>query len=877
MTLAKHALLASCAVLLIPCAAAAQIPVPPRDTALSDRNVPGQARDSSHVAFSVNAAPGGLVPDNPIEPLAGRIAGAQVQYGSAEPGTLPTLDLRYRAGLPASARPLYVFDGVPLAAPPFELPEAAIHGIDVVPGLGGTARHGSLAAGGVVHFRSGRDAVFTPGRLDVATRVTLGSQWIAEQYPVAQHHHFRVGPGGGYVDASGNPVTAAEREPDPDGIADNPYPGPLYDHHDALFEPAALLAADAIVRRGFEGGQLSVAAGHVREGAAVRDGDAYQRTHAHVSFWHALTDRLTLDLLGLHSRGTLPAMPYPEAYASAATQLRPDVDLLALTDMPVLQADGLAVRNPLADVNRLMDGKRDRSIAGAHLRRAGGTWLTFDVGAGFDRLREAVETDHAGFSTERVERTRERRTIDASMTATSRRFGADVQGTLAILFSRTDDSGEHSEIASGASSLTTWDLGDWGSIISLGGSAIHSTGLELSAGLRREKLPTFPRSDRARLHHVASVGFDASRAGVFGADRLDRAALRVSSATASQMPSFDPPIENVFVVIVNQDLRPQREHELELALEFAATHGHALTLAYARSRVRHAIFHMAMFPVTRWENVGEVARDVLEATMRLQPVRGENFDWSLELVVDHARHWLADFGRPPQFVMGTRLADGSEIGEIWGRRVATEFSELNPLHTGSTDAFALNDEGLLVPVGVGGSLDDQSWGTVVNIDGQNYPWGLPINAYEFSKLGDRTPDFGLGFASELRWRDLRGFIRLSGQIGGDYYDFARERAYYQRTHPDVDQSGRPLERRKPADYYAAIPGGAQYMDWFVTEATHLQLRELALSWEPRASNLSVALVGRNLATWFGDSGAGLEDFGLPRPRSVTLQTGYIFR
>ena len=888
MNRVRHAFLAWCVVLLVPCTAATQVPV--ADTVRIDRNESAHARDSTHVAFSLNATPAGVVPDNPIEPLAGRIAGVQVVYGSAEPGTLPTLDLRYRAGLPASARPLYLFDGVPLAAPPFDLPSTDVHGIDVIPGLGGTARHGSRAAGGVVHFRSWRDTVFTPGRYDVATRLTLGTQWIAEQYPVAQHHHFRVGPDGGYVDASGNPVTAAQREPEPGGFADNPYPTPLYDHHDALFEPATLLGAHAIVRRGLEGGQLAVAAGHVRDNAAVRDGDGYRRTHARVSLWHALTDRLTLDVVGLYSLGTLPAIPDPRSYAIAATQLRPDIDLLAPSGIsgsaPFIRADLNFVRNPLAGVNRLMDGERDRSIAGARLRRAGGSWFAFDVGAGFDRLRADVETRHpvvqlpgglvTGFALETLERTRSRRTIDASATAASGRFGADVQGTLAVMLSRTDDDGEHAEVFEGSSGVTTWDMGDWGSIITLGGSAVHPIGLELAAGLRREKLPVLLNDeDRARFHHVASLGFDAAR--WLGADWLDRAALRVSSATASRTPTIDPLSGSIFVVVGNPDLRPEAEHELEVALEIRTHQRRRATVAFTRSRVRHAIFPIALIPGTQWQNAGEVAREVLEATVSLQPLRRADWEWTLELAADRPRHWLADFDRPLQFAMGTRLADGASIGEIWGRRLATDVSQLDPMHAGSADAFAVNDDGLLVPVGVGGSLDAPGWGTVVTIDGRNYPWGLPMNSYDLAKLGDRTPDLGLGFASTVRWRNLRGFVRFSGQVGGDSYDSAREMAHYQGTHPDVDQSGKPLERRKPADYYFAIPGGAPHMDWFVSDATHLKLRELALSWEPSAAGVSVALVGRNLATWFGSSGAGAEDFGLPRPRSVTLQLGYGFR
>ena len=883
---------ASCVALLallaLPRASGAQVAGPPADSSAARRAALIHRADSARVAFALDATPAFAVPDNPIEPLAGRIAGARVRYPSAEPGTLPELDLRHRAGLPTSPRPFYLFESIPLAAPPYDLPSTEIGRIDVVPGLGGTARHGSIAAGGVVGFAPALDAPLEAGAHDVTARVSLGTQWLDRQYPLSRHHHFRVGPDGGYVDADGNPVTAAQRVAEADGVADNAYPAPVFDRHDALFEPGMLLGADVSVRRGFGAGRLAVSGGHATETASVRDGDAYRRTHASVSFAHGLGERLSLSLTGLHSRSSLPAMPSPGDYVAAAALLRPDVDVLAASPEfgyePILDADLLFLANPLSTVFRDMDGARDRSIAGARLR-GGHHWLSVDVGVGYDRLHEDAsirwpqlrypEGTIAGFTNYTFERTRSRRTIDASATATTSRFGAELRGTLSGVQSRDMDVGEEIEGTEFAGTERHWDVGGNGTVIALGAEAVHRFGVEVTAGVRREDLPMLPAEDHARFHHVASVAFDAARAGWLGTSSVDRAALRLASASASRLPGFDLMPVGGPVFVGGTTLRPEWEHELELAFELRARERHQLTLAYSRARVTGAILPVSTFPVLQLQNAGEVRRDVLEATLGIQPVLRDDMEWSVELVVDRPRQRIVEFDRPPHSGDGTRWAEGAAVGEIWGIRFARRHEDLDPMHAGSGDAFVVNDDGLLVPVGAGGSLDDRLYGTFVTIDGQSYAWGHPISA-AFVRLGDRTPDAGFGLTTAWRWNRLRALVRLSGQLGGDYYDRLRESAYLQGTHPDVDQSGKAAPNQKPVGYYRSFPEGSQ-VDWFVADATHLQLRELTLAYEHAASRIAIALVGRNLTTWFGAGDRRDELAGLPRPASIGLQMGYGLR
>jgi hypothetical protein len=77
---------------------------------------------------------------------------------------------------------------------------------------------------------------------------------------------------------------------------------------------------------------------------------------------------------------------------------------------------------------------------------------------------------------------------------------------------------------------------------------------------------------------------------------------------------------------------------------------------------------------------------------------------------------------------------------------------------------------------------------------------------------------------------------------------------------DVDQFGKPDERKKPVTYYASIANASAYSLLFVRSGTYLNIQEALLGYTIDArdigllrrfgmARLQVDLIGRNLATF----------------------------
>jgi hypothetical protein len=239
---------------------------------------------------------------------------------------------------------------------------------------------------------------------------------------------------------------------------------------------------------------------------------------------------------------------------------------------------------------------------------------------------------------------------------------------------------------------------------------------------------------------------------------------------------------------------------------------------------------------------------------------------------------------------------------FWGDRHIKSFDELPAVHRGSQNAFQVNDDGYLVPVGVGNSWQDGKaknlWGTTVSIDGRSYAWGRPMWVVDeignrvYSQIGNGNPDAHFGVGNRFQWKGFSLYGLVTGQIGGEIYNNVRQVTYASGDHEDLDQFGKAEARKKPASYYTVglADQNNDYNDEFVEDGTYAKLSELSLRYTLRASQLgplkrfgadraSIDLIGRNVLTVTKYSGldpeAGsvlsrIEDTVYPQVRTVTM-------
>jgi hypothetical protein len=137
-------------------------------------------------------------------------------------------------------------------------------------------------------------------------------------------------------------------------------------------------------------------------------------------------------------------------------------------------------------------------------------------------------------------------------------------------------------------------------------------------------------------------------------------------------------------------------------------------------------------------NVGTLKGRTYEATIELFPVRTANATWSLNMVLDHSRNYLAEWNR--SCFWGSNASGrehefscaGERVGNWWMQTHATSSDHLPPWLEGRTNEFAVNDDGYLVWVGIDEETGQPNshrdgiakdlWGQSLSAGGFTYQW-----------------------------------------------------------------------------------------------------------------------------------------------------------
>jgi hypothetical protein len=342
-----------------------------------------------------------------------------------------------------------------------------------------------------------------------------------------------------------------------------------------------------------------------------------------------------------------------------------------------------------------------------------------------------------------------------------------------------------------------------------------------------------------------------------------------------------------------------------------------LQLSYAKSRVIDQLIQIPLAGFfgygSQWQNAGTVEGNTIEGTLEAGIIRRPGFSWRAGLVADRSRNKVTEFNRScfQTGTIGYRCA-GVGLGEMYGFEFLKDASKLPADARSRANEFDVNDEGLLVWVGLNtagqpktfrqGEDSTLGWGKSVTIGTSTYRWGQPITRKDSTgnaavvRIGDGTPKFRWGFTNNITWKNLDLFALIDAQVGGDAYNQTNQRMYQWAKSRDVDQTGKPQELKKPIEYYVALYAANDPTDYFVEDASFVKLRELSLKYRlaGRALNLvtpfgargaSLSLIGRNLFTStkykgydpeVGGTLTRLDSFDYPRYRTVTGSIEFIF-
>jgi TonB-linked SusC/RagA family outer membrane protein len=886
--------------------------------------------------------------------LAGKISGATISKASGAPGAGAYVQLRSPVSQFNANSPLYVIDGVFLNSQQTvttqDLEALDIASIEVIKGAAAASLYGSRAASGVISITTNRGKNLAFGTTQFTLRGEYGQDVMGESYGKPQHHQYRVNAQGQYVNASGAVVPRTQRVVKADGIMDERYIDPLYDHIDQFFRPGGYNTQTATLQQNSAATNFLISYNRTINPGVVENSNGLQRQTIRINVDHRLRDALQVGASLSHSRATEDpsSITFSDLY-----RMNPDVDLRAPepfgTSPYVIIPDSTETRTNPFYRQILNDNitKRMRTLLNVNASYRPRSWLTVDGFASYDRgdrqvtnyvPRGMTQTSGEGLTVGSL-------TIsDDDVDGVNAQGGATLLKAFGDLTTRLSVRGETQRevnpfFTTNGTDFTITGVKDMdvartktvSSSLTDRRTNAGFANLGLDYGgkyigdflIRREGSSLFGPAARWNTFYRASGSWLINEESWFPFESLNLFKLRYTIGTAGTRPGFADQYEALDVdgtgavsrqALGNPNLRPELSKEQEAGIDFIVKNRVSVSLTYVSNDTRDNLVGVpapALAGYNTYElNTGRITGNTLEGTINAQILNNpKGLQWDVLLVGDKRRNFISEFNRTCYSDTELWRCEKTRIGTIWGNRHVRDKSALLPVHAGSHAAFDINDDGFVVPVGVGNTWRDGKaknlWGTNVTIDGRTYAWGRPLFELDpvtgqrwFGQIMDGNPDLNFGMGHNFRYKGFRAFAQFTGMVGGKIYNNVRQTLYATNDHPDVDQFGKSDETKKPTAYYATsvADGNNNYSQAFVESGTYMRLSELTFGYQfdrqrfgflraMGASRMQIDLVGRNLLTWSKYTGlnpeasngrARIDDTVYPLTRTFTAATTIVF-
>jgi TonB-linked SusC/RagA family outer membrane protein len=918
----------------------------PQALLLSEIVVTGvtEATSAAKLPFTVAKVTAEEIPVQPraaLQAIQGKVAGAQL-IANAQPGEGTSILLRSPTSINKSTSPMIVVDGAILAESSVDISPQDIESVEVIKGAAAASLYGSRAASGVIQIRTARGSQIQEGRTRFIARSEYGSNEIMRPIAWARFHNLKMNADQTeFLNAAGEPVERQFAAPSQFLFQDQPYPGATYDHIKAFFDPGQYVTNSLSI--GYNSGTTSWLAtgGQHHTAGVLEENDGYRRYDFKVNLDHRLSNDLSVSMSAFHMRGKQED-PGGDPFFDFIHQA-PDVNLLQPDPdgtKYIFQPDPVGVRaSPLYQMaTQDHFDYRSRTLASLDLRYNPRPWLGFSVNGSYDRSdrrsedfvprgAKTPESPNGGIgSSDRFNAVTSAINASAGVTVTHPFGRLQTRSSARMLIERED---EHTVTAT-ADDAAVGGIPDLDAFNTLGNASsqesIRSRGYYFTTDLdyadryivsalaRRDGSSLFGRDERWHWYYRASAAWrlSAERWWPFPS-ALNEFKLRYSRGTAGGRPNFSDRFE-VFGVgtagltlgtLGNTFLKPEKTTEQEFAVDLVALQRASLSLVYAKQRTVDQLIEVPLPAIfgfsAQWQNAGTIEGHTYEATLETRLLESNRTRWSLTVIADRSRNRLVKYERPCHADGLANRCAGQVLGQMWGQTLWRTTADLPPVHANSFDAFDVNDDGLLVPVGVGNTWRDgvakQLWGTNVVIDGVTYAWGMPRRILDAVGqparvlIGDANPDLNWGISSQLRFGQLNLYALVGGQIGGNVYNATKQRMYQHLRNREIDQDGKSEETKKPTSYYTGpLYNSNNASGWFVEDAGFTKLREASVRYTltprqlPLLSRLKMdrvllSVIGRNLFVLTDYSGYDPEiggvltredDFNFPTYRTFTF-------
>jgi TonB-linked SusC/RagA family outer membrane protein len=657
--------------------------------------------------------------------LAGKVAGVRVVQPSGDPSSAPSIRLRGATSIAGSQDPLIIIDGTISRATLADISSEDIERVEVIKGAAASSLYGSDAANGVVQIFTKRGRNLADGKLLVTTRNEVGASFVTKRIPNSNATNFEVEPD------PANPDTirfvrnsSGSRVPEPDGVADNPYPQ-YFDHQSEILHPGLFYTNYLSVgqRRGSTNFNASFENTHTE--GVIFGLKGFGRQNFRLNVDQSLTPRLDLELSNFYGRSNNNNTAQgPGAPFFTITFVEPNIDLFAKNpDGSPYRAfipDKISnAQNPLYNlVNELRDTERSRFTAGGRLRWRMLDWLTAETNYNFDQEKSdftdmqpfgylsATGSATDGFL---LKNSNTGRTYNAGATLTGTHNWSGITNTTKVAYIYEDQTSNF--VQGYANSLIVKKVPEFASadpatfsassnnteIRNRNAFAITTFDIRdkyiLDGLVRRDESSLFGPESRRQWYYRLSGAWRANEdLKIKGFDEIR---LRASYGTAGLRPGFDYQYEALSTaggsfskaILGNKFLKPARSSELEVGTNIEMGGGRfTAEYTYSRKNTKDQIQLVDLPSVVgfaqQWQNVGSLRSTTHELALGYQIINNRNMAWSLNVTGDRTRQVITDYPLPEKLnLFGQQpatffLAKGAKLGVMYGNKAMTSLDQL---------------------------------------------------------------------------------------------------------------------------------------------------------------------------------------------------------
>jgi TonB-linked SusC/RagA family outer membrane protein len=366
---------------------------------------------------------------------------------------------------------------------------------------------------------------------------------------------------------------------------------------------------------------------------------------------------------------------------------------------------------------------------------------------------------------------------------------------------------------------------------------------------------------------------------------------------------------NSSTVRANQEIKPERQQELELGLDMAFLDSRiGLTANVYNKKVTDLLINRFIAPSQGFtslrDNLGSMENKGFEIVLTGIPIQTKNFRWEITGIFNHNRNKVSNIGQAlSQFATNpgapVALIKGQPVGVFYGTFFATQpggsFS-MNSTGVPNLTGLVLNANGIpVVERGTQNTTTNPLAYTVARDANGNVPNSAGLVR---RIIGDPNPDYTSTLINELSFKKFNLRIQLDALEGADIWnaDFRTRQGVGNGKVAELEHRGQ-LPRGFISPFNASAPNNSgiyNIEEWRVDDGSFVKLREIALSYTigrlKGFENLTVSVSGRNLISWDNYKGYDPEtnsagqstllrgiDFGnvpIPRTYSFTLQANF---